>query len=147
MELTDPVPVIYTAQSKLYFYCRDVVCEYVIRHGCVPLNPFRVFEYFLGDRVRRDDIRRGNNNLIRICDEVWVFGPIADGVLSEIRYAHRLSKPVKYYSIGTTLGDIHAVPICDVSFEPQVHSPGRTRSQLLTMIRGDDPFSLQLPLF
>src|SRR5580704_15510026 len=68
--------VVFTAQSKREFYCRDAVCEYVFRQGRIPLNPFRVFGYFLGDRVDRDVVRAGNNNLIRISDELWVFGEL-----------------------------------------------------------------------
>ncbi len=82
---TDRLPVVFTAQSKVYFYCRDAVCQFVFDNGAVPVNPFRVFEYFLGDRVDRNLVRQGNNNLIRIVDELWVFGDvIADGVLAEI---------------------------------------------------------------
>ena len=54
MSSTEPLPVVFTAQSKVYFYCRDAVCEFVFQNNAVPVNPFRVFEYFLGDRVDRD---------------------------------------------------------------------------------------------
>ncbi len=42
---------------------------------------------------------QGNNNLVRRCDEVWVFGPISSGVLAEIIIAKNLEKPVKYFRI------------------------------------------------
>ena len=43
----------------------------------------------------RDAVRQANNNLLRIADEIWVFGHlIADGVLFEIRYAQQLNKPL-----------------------------------------------------
>ena len=70
---TAKLPVVFTAQSKLYFYCRDAICEFVFNQGAVPVNPFRLYEYFLGDRVDRDLIRQANNNLIRKCDELWIF--------------------------------------------------------------------------
>ena len=47
-------PVVYTAQSKQFFYCRDAVCQFVFENNAIPLNPFRVFDYFLNDRVDRD---------------------------------------------------------------------------------------------
>ena len=56
MSRTDHLPIVFTAQSKAFFYCRDAVCEFVFNRHCVPLNPFRVFEYFLGDRVDRDAV-------------------------------------------------------------------------------------------
>ena len=65
MSVLEPLPVVFTAQSKLYFYCRDAVCEYVFRHGAIPINPFRAFGYFLDDRVERDLVRQANNNLLR----------------------------------------------------------------------------------
>ena len=51
MKLTQKMPIAFTAQSKRFFYCQDVVCAYTLQHGFIPLNPFRVFGYFLDDRV------------------------------------------------------------------------------------------------
>ena len=87
MNLTESRTTIYTAQSKHYFHARMIICKYVLERGYVPLNPFNLWGYFLYDLVDRDLVRRANNNIIRIVDEVWVFGPIADGVLQEIRLA------------------------------------------------------------
>jgi hypothetical protein len=99
--------IIYTAQSKNFFYCRDAVCEFVFHQGAVPLNPFRVFDYFLSDRVSRDVVRDGNRRLIEASDEVWVFGQaLADGVILEIALATRLSKPLRYFSIGARAAEI-----------------------------------------
>jgi len=44
------LPIIFTAQSKLQFFCRDAICEFVFNQGAVPLNPFRLYGYFLADR-------------------------------------------------------------------------------------------------
>ena len=91
-------PVIYTAQSKQYFYCRDAVCEFV-RQDSIPINPFRLFDYFLGDRVERDKIRAANAEMLSRCDEVWVFGGnVMDGVLMEIAQAVSESKPIRYFT-------------------------------------------------
>lgn len=67
-------PVIYTAQSKQFFYCGDAVCQFVFERGRIPVNPFRAFDYFLGDRVNRDLVRRGNYAMLQRSDELWVFG-------------------------------------------------------------------------
>lgn len=125
---------VFTAQSKQYFYCRDAVCEYVFQQGALPVNPFRVFEYFLGDRVKRDLVRRGNNHLIEMCDELWVFGPVSDGVLFEIVSARRLRKPIRYFGIATYAGQIRQIPPVEVRFEPEVHAAKITRAQLLALL-------------
>jgi len=137
MSSTTNLPVVFTAQSKVYFYCRNAVCEYVLRQGCLPLNPFRVFEYFLDDRVERDIIRQGNNNLIRIADELWVFGKvIADGVLFEILYAKTLGKPVRYFTIDNRVDGINEVGINSLSFESEVKDQykGVTRNTLINWL-------------
>jgi hypothetical protein len=156
MSRTDSLRIIFTAQSKAHFYWRDVVCEFVFDKGRVPLNPFRVFEYFLGDRVDRDKIRQANNNLIRISDELWVFGHlIADGVLFEIKYAQYLNKPVRFFTIANRVDDIREITVHQLKFEPEVHAKsGLTKEMLLAQISEYqshhpptiDP-SLQLSLF
>ena len=134
---TEHMRVVFTAQSKQFFFCRDVVCEWVLRQGCLPLNPFRVFEYFLSDRVDRALIRRGNNNLIRIADEVWVFGIVADGVLFEIEYALSLGKPLRFFNIATRASGIREiVKLDEVRFEPEIHASGVRRAELLQKIKG-----------
>jgi hypothetical protein len=135
MSYTSPLPIIFTAQSKAFFYCRDAVCEFVFQHGGVPLNPFRVFEYFLGDRVARDIIRQGNNNLIRVCDEMWVFGHlIANGVLFEIKYAQSLGKPIRFFTIENRATAIREISILDLKFEPEIHAAGVTKEELFAQI-------------
>jgi hypothetical protein len=144
---TEAMKVVFTAQSKQYFYCRDVICEWVLKQGCLPLNPFRVFDYFLGDRVDRDLIRRGNNNLIRMASELWVFGIVADGVLFEIDYALSLGTPIRFFTLGTRSTEIKEITNLDeVKFEPEVHSFKMTRPELLRRIGSQSGHS-QLDLF
>ena len=92
--------LIYTAMSKHLFYYRMHVSKFVIEQGAVPLNPFMIYEYFLLDTVDRDEVRAGNNTIVRKCDEVWVFGAISNGVLAEIKIAKEVGKPVKYFRIA-----------------------------------------------
>ncbi|KJU87780.1 hypothetical protein MBAV_000026, partial [Candidatus Magnetobacterium bavaricum] len=98
---TESMSLVFTAQSKKFFYCRDAICEFVLKQKKLPLNPFRIFDYFLNDRVDRNIIRQGNNYLIRTCDEFWVFGPVADGVLFELTYAAKIQKKVKFFTVET----------------------------------------------
>jgi len=92
-------PLVYTAFSKHYFYYRMFISKYVLEQGKVPLNPFMVFDYFLLDTVDRKVIREGNNNLVKRADELWVFGPISDGVLAEIKIAQKMEKLIRYFAI------------------------------------------------
>jgi uncharacterized FAD-dependent dehydrogenase len=118
---TSKTKTIFTAQSKKFFYAKDVICEFVFKVGFIPINPFQVFNYFLNDRVDRNLVRKGNNELISRCDELWIFGPIANGVLFEIGRAYELKMPVRFFKIGTLLKDI--IEITDLSelvFEREV---------------------------
>ncbi|HMI09544.1 MAG TPA: hypothetical protein VK497_04090 [Candidatus Saccharimonadales bacterium] len=58
-----------------------------------------VFDFFLLDAVDRDLVREGNNNLVKRCDEIWVFGAVSNGVLAEIQIAKEQDKPVRYFAI------------------------------------------------
>jgi hypothetical protein len=146
---TTQLPVVFTAQSKVFFYCRDAVCQYVFDNGAVPVNPFRVFEYFLGDRVDRDLVRQGNNNLIRIVDELWVFGDtIADGVLAEICLANELRKPTRFFTIHNRADQIRPIAPQELRFEQEVHGRWKLkREQLVDLVLGRDPDSPQLSMF
>lgn len=129
--------IVFTAQSKRHYYCRDAICEFVFRHGAVPLNPFRAFGYFLGDRVDRRLIREANNNLIRLADELWVFGTtIANGVLFEVAYAHELDMPVRFFTIGTRTTEIRPAPVEALRFESELYGKGYSREQLRAVARG-----------
>jgi len=136
MSSVKPLPIVYTAQSKRSFYCRDAVCEFVFAQGAVPVNPFRAFEYFLADRAPRDLVRQANNNLVRIADEVWVFGEIGDAVLFEILYARRLGKTVRCFSIGDRAEEIRPTSIRDIVFEPEVIEHFGARDLLIEKIIG-----------
>ena len=92
-------PLVYTAMSKHLFYFRMFISAFVLNEGGVPLNPFMVFDYFLLDAVDRDLVREGNNNLVKRCDEIWVFGAVSNGVLAEIQIANKQGKLVRYFAI------------------------------------------------
>jgi hypothetical protein len=131
--------IVYTAQSKQYFYCRDAVCEFVFRCGSIPINPFRLFDYFLGDRVERDKIRAANAEMLSRCDEVWVFGEtLADGVLMEIAQAKSEGKRVRYFNIDNHAGNIRELEPARLSFENEVIAgTGLDRKELLErMLQG-----------
>lgn len=100
LDLTMPMPLVYTAMSKRLFYYRMQISTFALEKGCVPLNPFMVFDYFLNDKVERDTVRRANNSLVQRCDRLWVFGPISNGVLAEILIAHERNIPIDFYALS-----------------------------------------------
>ncbi len=65
----------------------------------MPLNPFMLFDYFLLDSVDRDLVRDANNSIVLRADEIWVFGPISNGVLAEILLAKKAGKSISYFKI------------------------------------------------
>lgn len=99
LEVQKDKPLVYTAMSKHLFYFRMFISVFVLENGGVPLNPFMVFDYFMLDAVDRDLVREGNNNLVKRCDEIWVFGAVSNGVLAEIQIAKEQGKKVRYFAI------------------------------------------------
>ena len=92
-------PIVYPAYSKHNFFWQMHISKYCLDHKMVPLNPFMLFRYFLGDMVPREVVYRANNTIVQSADAIWVFGDIADGVLAEIKLARMTGRPVQYFAI------------------------------------------------
>ena len=60
-----------------------LICKHAFELRVIPINLFNVFGYNLYDTVESDSVRNGNNNLMRRCDELWVYGEVSDGVLAD----------------------------------------------------------------
>lgn len=93
-------PLVYPAYSKHNFCWQMHISQFCLESKLIPLNPFMLFRYFLGDTVPRETVYRANNNIVRLCDEVWTFGDISDGVLAEVKIKKDLGQPVRYYKIA-----------------------------------------------
>ena len=104
LSLEKDKPLVYTAMSKHLFYYRMFISKFVLEEGCVPLNPFMVFDYFMLDVVDRNLVREANNNLVKRADEIWVFGQVSDGVLAEILIAEKEGKNIRYFNADPTNG-------------------------------------------
>lgn len=110
--------LVYAAHSKHYFYFTKHITKFVLQNNCVPLNPFMVHDYFLLDTVERGVIRESNNTLVKRADEVWVFGPVSDGVLGEIKLAESIGKHMRYFDIADS--SIKEISKNEVKFEENV---------------------------
>ena len=92
-------PLVYPAYSKRNFYWQMHISQFCLNNKRIPLNPFMLFRYFLGDSVSREKVYVANNNIVRLCSEVWTFGEISDGVLAEVKIKKDLAQAVNYYKI------------------------------------------------
>lgn len=114
LSLDGSKPLVYTAMSKHYFYFRMHISRYVLEQGKVPLNPFMLFDYFLLDSVDRDLVRDANNSVLLRADQIWVFGPISNGVLAEILLGQKTNKPISYFKIEKSY---QIVPVAEENME------------------------------
>ena len=75
-------------------YCRRVVDE-----GHMPVASHLLYPQILNDNVpeERELGLLFGLALLRMCDEVWVFGTISPGVAQEIEEARRLKKQIRYF--------------------------------------------------
>lgn len=113
-------PIIYTAYSKHFYFAKMLISSFVLNQQCIPLNPFTNWAYFMDDMVNRDLVVRANNNLILLADEIWTFGPIADGVFAEVKLANTLGKPVRHFSVGKKPEDIYSLTTDQLVFEDEL---------------------------
>jgi hypothetical protein len=98
-DLVKTTKVVFIAMSKHLFYFRRHAVKYVLEKGYSPISQFGIFDYFVTDTVDRKRVLIANNNLIRVSDELWVFGPVSDGVLEEIRLVKDWGKPIRYFEV------------------------------------------------
>lgn len=120
MNLQDEKPLVYTAQSCKNFHQRMLICKHVFEMGAVPINPFNTFGYYLYELVDRNLVRNGNNNLMKRCDQIWVFGEVSDGVLAEVKMFKKLGKPVKYFDISGLPKSVKEIKEDEVVLEDDV---------------------------
>ena len=109
--------LIYTAMSRHSAFAKELVCAHVFGMGAIPLNPFMMFGYFLYDLADRDLVRVANARVISAVDEVWSYGPIANGCLQEILQAQREGKPIRYFTVATRFQEICEIEVDELKFE------------------------------
>lgn len=74
-------------------------CRKVIHDGYMPIASHLLYPQILNDNIpaERELGLLFGLALIRICDEVWVFGEITSGVAAEIEEAKKLNKQIRYF--------------------------------------------------
>ncbi len=117
-DLNTEKKVVFTAQSCKNFHLRMLICQHAFSQGVIPLNPFNAFGYYLYELVERDLVRNANNNLLKRCDELWVYGEISDGVLAEIKMFKKLKRPIKFFDISQITVEVKEISPQEAIFEP-----------------------------
>lgn len=112
--------IVFTAQSCKNFHQRMLICKHAFEQGVIPINPFNVFGYYLYELVERDLVRNGNNNLLKKCDELWVYGEISNGVLAEIQMVKKLNKPIRFFNISKLPKDVREISKDELVFEDDI---------------------------
>ncbi len=118
--LQEEKKVVFTAQSCKNFHQRMLICRHAFEQGAVPVNPFNTFGYYLYELVDRNLVRNGNNNLMKRCDELWVYGAISDGVLAEIQMFKALGRPVRFFDISGLPHEVKEISKAEAIFEDEL---------------------------
>lgn len=74
-------------------------CRRVIDAGYMPVASHLLYPQILDDNIpeERELGLMFGLALLRMCDEVWVFGTVSPGVAQEIEEAKRLKKQIRYF--------------------------------------------------
>ncbi len=76
-------------------------CKLAVSKGRIPLAPHLYFPQFLSDVNEREIAMKMNFELMKICDEIWVFGDqITEGMAAEIEQAKQGNCRLRYFERG-----------------------------------------------
>ena len=74
-------------------------CKFAVSRGRIPIAPHLYFPQFLSETDERERAMDMNFELMRLCDEIWVFGEkITAGMAAELAHAERLRKSIRYFT-------------------------------------------------
>ena len=141
---------VYITHSRSWFYMREMLTNYAVKEGTAPLDPFMNYGFYLNGTAAREEIMACCHQMIRNCDEVWVFGPISEAMLTDIMVALWEGKPIHFYSIGEQVSDLKEITVDDIIFEREVHAGQIRKSELLDFIKHAAPHTgeyYQMSLF
>lgn len=142
--------MVYVTHSKSWFYAREVVMQFAVKQGVAAVNPFTTYGFYMDGRVERDEVIECCHQLIRTSDELWVFGPVSEAILTDIAVAVMEGKEVHFFSISENISEINELRLEDIIFEREVHAGQIRKSDLLNFVRYTTPRKLdyvQMSLF
>lgn len=126
--------MVYVTHSKSWFYAKEVVVQFAVKQGVAAVNPFMNYGFYLNEMVKKDEIVECCHQLIRTADELWVFGPVSEAILTDIAVAVMEGKEIRFFSISDQISEIHELHMDDVVFEREVHAGQIRKSDLLNFI-------------
>ena len=88
----------YRGDVNAHVKCARRYCRYVVKQGGIPFAPHLLFTQFLDDS-KATERRKGmlmGAEMLKLCDELWVFGEPSAGMQAEIDLAKRLGIPVRW---------------------------------------------------
>lgn len=93
-----------TARARRY-------CRFVYTEGAIPLAPHLHNTQFLDESLpdeREAGLKLGLQ-LLRHCDELWLFGDLlSEGMEAELYEAQRLKMTIKYYTDNCTQREVNS---------------------------------------
>lgn len=141
---------VYATHSRNWFYVREAITQYVVEQGAAVVNPFMNYGFYLNGAVKKDEVDECCHQLIRSADELWVFGPVSEAILTDIVVAVMEGKNIRFFSISERSSEIHELREEDISFEREVHAGKIKKADLLNFVRCSAPRTtsyVQLSLF
>jgi len=109
--------LVFASYTKKLFYLRFQISGFILLADATPFNPYMNFEYNLSGTVDKKLIRVGNNTMVEKSDELWVFGPVSDGVLVEVFMAKRRGMPIRFFEPHEDIGKFREKTIGEVALE------------------------------
>ena len=126
--------LVYVTHSKNWFYAREAVMQFAVDHGAAAVNPFMNYGFYLNGMSDKGAITECCHQLIRSCEELWVFGPVSEAIMTDIVVAVMAHKTVKFFSISEQVSQIHELEIRNVIFEREVHAGQIRKTDLIDFL-------------
>ena len=127
-------PLVYVTHSKNWFYARETVMQFAVEQGAAAVNPFMNYGFYLNGMTDKGSITECCHQLIRFCEELWVFGPVSEAIMTDIVVAVMAHKTVRFFSISEQVSQIHELEIRDVIFEREVHAGQIRKADLIDFL-------------
>lgn len=92
----------YRGDTELNIQNARRYCRLVVKRGGIPFAPHIFFTQFLNDDKaveRRHGLKMGVE-MLKLCDELWAFGPPTEGMRMEMERARALGIPVRRLDIA-----------------------------------------------
>jgi predicted CoA-binding protein len=91
--------------SRKNFSQRIKVTKFVIGQGYIPIYPGIAQDWWPVER-KKNELKNDIEDIIKRADEFWVFGIISEELLTNIKLAKKLRKPIRYFELDNEIREI-----------------------------------------